>query len=32
VYRRTYRRTLQQNEKFYQRFPMDVERAQASRL
>ncbi|KAL4424352.1 hypothetical protein ABPG75_001653 [Micractinium tetrahymenae] len=28
VYRRTFRRCLQQNEKFYQRFPMDVERAQ----
>lgn len=30
VYRRTFRRCLQQNDKFYQRFPMDVERAQAS--
>lgn len=28
VYRRTFRRCLRQNEKFYQRFPMDVERAQ----
>ncbi|EFN50920.1 hypothetical protein CHLNCDRAFT_141711 [Chlorella variabilis] len=25
VYRRTYRRVMQQNHKFYQRFPMDVE-------
>lgn len=28
VYRRTFRRCLQQNAKFYQRFPMDVEAAQ----
>lgn len=31
VYRRTYRRCLAQNAKFYQRFPMDVERAQVPR-
>lgn len=29
VYRRTYRRVMQQNHKFYQRFPMDVENVQA---
>ncbi|KAI7844714.1 hypothetical protein COHA_001802 [Chlorella ohadii] len=28
VYRRTFRRVLRQNEKFYQRFPTDVEAAQ----
>ena len=28
VYRRTFRRCLAQNKKFYQRFPMDVERVQ----
>ena len=28
VYRRTYRRVLAQNAKYYQRFPMDVERIQ----
>ena len=32
VYRRTYPRALHQNQKFYQRFPMDVERAQVGTL
>jgi hypothetical protein len=31
VYRRTFRRCLRQNEKFYQRFPTDEETAQVRR-